>query len=449
MDKCFCHFNGYKVKDADARAMLDGRMAMGDIRVSGIKCKNEFNVEKWVKSGNNSNYYSYSNGVLSINKLDDRGLNKFTESEKIYLDNGTYTISCGDAQVRIYNNGTDYPINHSGAFEVTLGYIYIKFVSSEIITCQPMIEKGNVATEYAPYFEIGSGSKGFYQLELPIGMITPGENFMGDNPLPTECNDKLQELLNTIRIDNCKSPIVVIKNTIEKSTYQGVEIDNPIQLTLTNMRVTEPSGENAGRFDFYGISDYLDSIYVSEDGQEHIRYDAMLSVPFKLNGGSVDLTDCVGNVGLRQYTLVTKEYIDGNVIFRPDDTLGRETTSTANIVDLVTETTFTDNVELADIKDVVESAMDKFLKGETSVPSFILKHNSNKSAVNSVLLTFSTNSNNNYKFKGYGMYITGNGSLSIKEIVLTANMSTSVNSSTGNYKLNSTPSIVVTSKSIS
>ena len=46
-EQCFCHFNGFKVKDSEARQKLDGKLGMGNIEVSSIKCKNMFNIDIW------------------------------------------------------------------------------------------------------------------------------------------------------------------------------------------------------------------------------------------------------------------------------------------------------------------------------------------------------------------------------------------------------------------
>lgn len=115
-----------------------------------LKKENLFDISSWITKGNNSNYYSYSNGVLTINKLDDRGLSKFTEDEKIFLPNGTYYLDNKELPngVRIYNDGTDYPITSVGSFKVTLGYIYLKFVSSTVVTCQPKIYKVSSIGDY-------------------------------------------------------------------------------------------------------------------------------------------------------------------------------------------------------------------------------------------------------------------------------------------------------------
>lgn len=119
------------------------------IRNSG---KNLFDMATWVNSGNNSNYYSYSNGVLSINSVDARTMSNFIESDRIYLPNGTYYLSnIGNAGIRVYNDDTDANVVSTNEFEVTLGYIYLKLVSSSVMTCQPMLNKGSTALPYEPY----------------------------------------------------------------------------------------------------------------------------------------------------------------------------------------------------------------------------------------------------------------------------------------------------------
>lgn len=120
------------------------KYGQGSVKVT--KCnKNWFNVEDWVKRGNNSTYYSYEDGEISINKLDDRQISKFTQNERIYLPNGNYVISgTENVGVRVYNDDTDYPLLTNN-FEVKLGYIYLKLVSSSIVKCKPMIKLESVA----------------------------------------------------------------------------------------------------------------------------------------------------------------------------------------------------------------------------------------------------------------------------------------------------------------
>lgn len=115
--------------------------------------ENLFDVEKWVKSGNNSQYYSYENGELSINALDTRTLESFTEQDKIYLPNGNYYLSnISSATIRIYNNNTNTTVN-TNKFEVTLGYIYLKLVSSNVIKIKPMVNKGDIELPYKPHYK--------------------------------------------------------------------------------------------------------------------------------------------------------------------------------------------------------------------------------------------------------------------------------------------------------
>lgn len=141
--------------------------------------KNLFNAQSWVNSGNNSNYYTYLNNGFIITSVDDRGLSSFTESDKIILSNGTYTFSnYGSSGLRIYNDGTDYPLVNQPTFEVKLGYIYVKFVSSERLTIQPMLVKGNTPSEFEPYGE-----------EICINKLD-------------EQNDKLNDLNNSLNNPN-------------------------------------------------------------------------------------------------------------------------------------------------------------------------------------------------------------------------------------------------------
>lgn len=115
--------------------------------------RNLFNVAEWVTKGNNPSYYSFNNGELSINALDSRSFSSFTEAEKIPLTNGTYYLSgIGTAGIRIYPNGDSTEVR-TNIFTVTVGYIYLKLVSSSVITCQPQIENGEVQTTYEPYQE--------------------------------------------------------------------------------------------------------------------------------------------------------------------------------------------------------------------------------------------------------------------------------------------------------
>ena len=200
--------------------------------IESVGYENEFDVETWVNSGNNSNYYSYANDVLSVNALDDRGLAKFTEDEKVYLPNGTYYIgNNGSAGVRIYNDNTDYPITQAGKFEVTLGYIYLKFVSSTVITCQPMINKGSKEHSYIPYGKYG------------IEVETVGKNLFD---YISNFNYSVSGLTNTINDDGSITvsgiptanyvrivPITDITNRLKNgTTYKMLQTNNANEVFL-------------------------------------------------------------------------------------------------------------------------------------------------------------------------------------------------------------------------
>jgi len=157
--------DGTEIKISDVKAIqlkIDGRSIQDGtptpetpVEIKSVGYENLFDIEKWVNSGNNSQYYSYENGELSINALDSRTLENFTEEEKIYLPNGIYYLSnISSATIRVYNNNTNTTVNTNN-FEVTLGYIYLKLVSSNVIKIQPMINKGSQQRSYIPYGKYG------------------------------------------------------------------------------------------------------------------------------------------------------------------------------------------------------------------------------------------------------------------------------------------------------
>lgn len=248
------------------------------IRNSG---KNLFDMATWVNSGNNSNYYSYSNGVLSINSVDARTMSTFIESDRIYLPNGTYYLSnIGNAGIRVYNDDTDANVVSTNEFEVTLGYIYLKLVSSSVMTCQPMLNEGSTALPYEPYGngdwylhkEIGkytftgnetpnsiTGGYFYYDSSLGgmsylIGGFNTKFQFINDDRINnnTSANEYLSDNQMAFRLGNYTKDRLYIKTQLSESDLKSAIANTPLYYVLQTPTYTKIEGT---------LKDELDEVY--------------------------------------------------------------------------------------------------------------------------------------------------------------------------------------------
>ena len=243
--------------EVEGKSIQDGEPTPdAPVEIESVGYENEFDVETWVNSGNNSNYYSYSNGVLSINALDDRGLSRFVESEKVILPNGTYTISGYNANgLRVYNDGTDYPLVNQPTFEVTLGYVYLKFVSSTVVECQPIITKGSQSHSYIPYGKYG------------IEVETVGKNLLNT---PYTVDNKLTETATRddyFNVLNCYVKLKAGKTytfSVESDGEYGTGANDTIEILL----LKEPDYSY-----FIRMTDKICTFVPNQSGTYNIRYD--------------------------------------------------------------------------------------------------------------------------------------------------------------------------------
>lgn len=372
MDKCFCHLNGFKVKDADARKQLEGKASMGDIRVSGIKSKNLFkptlvaddgtliavgngtavlNNDKFIftattndlyfgQIGSVGEYYNRISGnLIDVSNYDSitytLSNNLFDNNYVTYYDENLICL-----KVTKYSNyqdtlnllnapiGTKYVSFRFGLNTATVGETYETTIQLEV---------GNVATEYVPYFEIGTGignggtttvienAKGFYHISLPLGNIEignlPNDNERIDTYIPVACLNKLGELINKIIEDGIKQPIVVIENTSDVT--QG-------KTFLFNVMSVYHGEDNTTMYGFQGAIDDVRSL---SKGKE-TTYDAsaLLSINGEMENGkfviyegeNTSVLSCVSYSCLTlfneieytptgDYNPATKKYVDDAV----------------------------------------------------------------------------------------------------------------------------------------
>lgn len=171
MDKCFCHLNGYKVKDADARHMLSGEVGMGNIRVGSIEGKNLLIPNFQTQSGGGITVEYTKNGWLVNGEVTSNSTSFIIFNGNLpagnYVINGITGASNTTYQLVLRKNGVThkYITNINTTFtldedmEITLElYTYKSNGTFNNLLLPYQLEKGSVATEYAPYFEIGAGA---------------------------------------------------------------------------------------------------------------------------------------------------------------------------------------------------------------------------------------------------------------------------------------------------
>jgi hypothetical protein len=340
-DKCFCHLNGYRVKDAEARRQLAGDLPMGNITVSGIKGKNLFNIGNYKKLGttvieNGINITYNNDGTVLFNGQCSQEL--WLDIGDIILGPGTYTFSgCakgGSAStylMRLYFNDTSYrDIGEGVTFTISETteiihihiYSYKDYIFDNVIF-KPMIEKDGVRTEYAPYFELVTkedldnieidslgGVENIYHLELPLGLIVQGQDMIYSNELSLECQQLITAFFNDVIVkDNPTNPILIIHNTSESVEVDGVTINNPSprMLVLRNDSIIEP-GDGFGIYSFKGHDVHDDRLYLDTHVESCNHY--QLTVNYNIEDNSFVIATCY--LASSSYNLVTEEYIKDN-----------------------------------------------------------------------------------------------------------------------------------------
>jgi hypothetical protein len=192
-ERCFCHLNGYKVKDADARRMLSGNSSMGDIKVSSIKCKNLLDIDKCtytnlIKNNDGSFTSNINNDVYGVIKgskdIIDLFLNNLGKT-LVFSVEDNYEKYLNIVVLGQRSNGMAYQeVNNIGNYvSITIADDFTNitevqfrvlrnttsYTDTTSVIRNLQLEFGTTPTEYVPYFELAS--KDYIDGTLPMGNI--------------------------------------------------------------------------------------------------------------------------------------------------------------------------------------------------------------------------------------------------------------------------------------
>lgn len=303
-ERCFCHLNGYKVKDATARKTLEGGLSMGDIKVSSVLCKNLFDEDRWFRELSNANADCMRKETIDgveYFRITPFGVHAYEFMKGEFKENTQYTIT---AKVRKYDNVTELS---SGFYVVyTDGTNSFKFVSNTleehdlVLTTLPnktvdyirlgyaydndvlirniQLEEGNEATDYVKYFEVatkGDGStggiKGYYQKDIPIRDVLWGQDANFENLVTNEDTiNGFKELIEEVIKDDVKNPIIMINNSldsyVDEESGETVELPSPRKLTLTQL-----TSFVSDDFTYYQLDGHANYLHGSTDVDEDIE----------------------------------------------------------------------------------------------------------------------------------------------------------------------------------
>lgn len=388
-EKCFCHLNGYKVKDADARKMLSGEMPMGDIKVKSIRCKNLLKIPNGVTVSNGITT-TVSSGLISIKGTATAGWFNIALKQKIILKPGRYTFSSNKLLSQFgldLYNGEVYGFSivkgkESNTFtlneELTITRIVGVTTSGETIDIEDLtfqLEEGSIATEHTPYFELATKEDSCveYHLELPLGSIIHGDTFTYNNELSSECVSILDVFFkNKLLVDNAKNPRLIIHNS------NATENSTPTTLILTNVNAmtlpvdNEDGTRTLGSYTFIG-HDEMKGVLEYGTNLEHSNY-YVLSINFDVVNDEYEVKNCY--LQASSHSLATQKYVDSLA------SGGSNGTSNCGIYVIETSNMTNLSSQSEKIGAILKETIGKGLQP----PTLLIKYNGTSSSIDKELL---------------------------------------------------------------
>ena len=156
-------------------SFLNGNEAMGSIVVDDISCKNLFNINNLtLETGS----VDYSTGVITVNQYANPSIQTLKQLCPDLIVGETYTLSLSTTSTDskfIYLHGSSTPWKNGtqrtitqADLDGTIGVYGVYDSTDTFYISNIQIEKGTVATEYAPYKKFDTG---FYEVitNLHIG----------------------------------------------------------------------------------------------------------------------------------------------------------------------------------------------------------------------------------------------------------------------------------------
>lgn len=389
MDKCFCHLNGYKVKDADARRMLSGEASMGDIKVSGIKSANLFNFDNIINkthsrviingvadnftlSSNRDTSYdsvTWNLGIIDYNKIYySFNTDVTTSSQYGYImvsPDGTFDNKVNLFEITDTNNSVDLS-EYQGQYLLVLFRANAKTVYvSQTIT--NLIVSISEISKYSPYFELATKddlknvspsdvtveSKGYYSYSMPMGVCPTATNgeWISTN-LDAACYPILKEIIDKLTADDIHRMTLVIENTSENIVVDGTTVPkgSPSHIVFDEFNYFEDT--------FNGIEGHFYSftgcVTPSRNSNNQLSYETKAEMTVSVNNldGSYEIVGCTlalttvkylptanteEYIPTGDYNPATKKYVDDKVKSIENGT-SSGSSSSSNVIKLVTNT---------------------------------------------------------------------------------------------------------------
>lgn len=263
-ERCFCHLNGYKVKDAEARRKLDGTLPMDNIRVSSIECKNIFDGERWykeLKAHDSESIDKIELEGIEYYMFQPSGLSYYEFMKGEFKENTQYTISCKARKYDnveqkstgfyvVYTDGTnsskfvdntleEYQLVLTTDENKTIDHIRVGFAYNNYVLMRDIqIEEGAAATYYTNYKKYLTSEDvnpedfitdtGYHTISLNMGNPIQSMPF-GEATIEITGNElnKFTDFINKVHKSNIKKPILKLINTANdgnESYYAPTEI---------------------------------------------------------------------------------------------------------------------------------------------------------------------------------------------------------------------------------
>lgn len=278
-------------------------------------CKVTFNNEKrllipisYINSGeNNYDYGIFSNidQTLSSSNSDDGATGSTLVFKNCKGESSTdvkeitYEIPAGEhfIYIKYRKDGSGDNANDSLQFKIP------STIPQEVYENRKM-----ATTKYVDDAKI----KGYYYMELSLGMLGVGDEDYVNNELPVEKHQPFKEIIDTINNDNVKQPKLIIANTDDSVvTNDGTVINNPLPRYIEISEINKSTTIEEGKT-HYTLQGVCNPIRSNTDTSGN--YVDMIAQIF-IGGVESDNGYTVEHVfiNLKMCMLPTKKYIDDAV----------------------------------------------------------------------------------------------------------------------------------------
>lgn len=347
-EKCFCHLNNYKVKDADARNMLSGEVGMGSIKVSGISPINLLTFRDKETTIYGLTIRCINDEVFISGKSTSSGGIVITDLKKVlklktgkkytmsYTRNGTvndvFNIQLRENGVSKFMPYTyELPMTIDGNnSEIDAIRLYVpQGIEFTDYSFKLQIEEGEKASEYTRYFELPTKDElvrlSGYEIDMPLGYgiantesVYATGNSLYHNDLTETCSTHFKRLIHKLNEEYSSelddelmhflSPIV-INNTSVTATVDGHTFNypKPRRILIEGVQIVKDFDNGKSHLTLDGKSIGFEAIVDNSYKQtEEARFD------ISYTKADNDITIHSVSMTLIEYNMATKYYVDNN-----------------------------------------------------------------------------------------------------------------------------------------